>query len=924
MYNLRVRLVAVFFAVAGFGCQSRLSVSTSDKDGNPAGAGTKPSSLPSPDPTSAPVTVEPTQEPVTDVTPSPTPTPNPTISPSPTPSTTPVPSPDPTYEDPRNVGASIGRNGEIRLIWEPPFFGRMPAEYVIYRSLNSNVDKTATPLAVVSGNEYVDTSAVNGTTYYYAVVGRAASGEVSSGVTVAGMALAPAAARMSSLLFVNPAAAGGGDGSIGNPYNDIATAITDVDAGGTVVLLPGIFRISTSLAANKAITLRSQQGAYETVGGSTIRGPNSFETGSWTSSFPAVVASADDVEVVGLNFTQFYITVPDNNAAAVIHHGAAPTPIRNLLIHNNRFFKNRANVTSSMSFGAADRDGQTGWVVSSNYVTDMPSDGNGIVAHYWKNCLIKDNIVVNSAFAGIQTLGIRECEITRNLIVNATEYGIKVGCLSGTGNCENISVTKNILVGTKATGYFGSVRLSHFVLGTLTFSHNIIQNSLKSAAYFDGGGNLDGFTFNFKNNHFENSTAFGLLNTTSTGTIDATENWWGSAAGAGVGGDPDSETIAPGSATVNTNSHLTSRPNSRFPPGKVLVSVAVSPWTTKTRGESVLTATGTFSDASTMDVSAYATWVSSDSDTVTVSDIGSTKGRATALKTGTATISAIVDGKIGSTSVVVSAARIIAQNDGNSQGWRWADPSTGALSALVTPPTIGSRGVLTLPTGFLALNYGAAEKVKFFDYSGVASTTLQLTGYTYNTPHGGFLSKDNVIFISDMSGSPTIVRMHRLSDGVGLGSFTAEGAGAWFTYNVTELDDGRLIAGSSDGRIIAYNRSGATVTKIGDLATGLTNVYSLDYCPKQNRIIAVALTDQVWKCTTAGVCNLIYTYTDIGDILGVRRDINAGDCSMFVTVDNGRILKLAADGSVINGFANPFSMFGTGQTYGLDFEWPAP
>jgi hypothetical protein len=73
------------------------------------------------------------------------------------------------------------------------------------------------------------------------------------------------------------------------------------------------------------------------------------------------------------------------------------------------------------------------------------------------------------------------------------------------------------------------------------------------------------------------------------------------------------------------------------------------------------TATGTFSDGTTQDVTASATWTSSNAQVLSVSNAAETKGLASALATGTATVSASFSGiTSNSTAVTVTSSALVS------------------------------------------------------------------------------------------------------------------------------------------------------------------------------------------------------------------------------------------------------------------------
>jgi hypothetical protein len=66
------------------------------------------------------------------------------------------------------------------------------------------------------------------------------------------------------------------------------------------------------------------------------------------------------------------------------------------------------------------------------------------------------------------------------------------------------------------------------------------------------------------------------------------------------------------------------------------------------------TATGTFSDASTQDLTNVATWVSATMATATIDSAGAVRGLATTLAAGTTVISATRNGVTGMTTLTVT------------------------------------------------------------------------------------------------------------------------------------------------------------------------------------------------------------------------------------------------------------------------------
>jgi len=118
-----------------------------------------------------------------------------------------------------------------------------------------------------------------------------------------------------------------------------------------------------------------------------------------------------------------------------------------------------------------------------------------------------------------------------------------------------------------------------------------------------------------------------------------------------------------------------------------LVSIDVTPSNpTVARGLSKqFTATGTFTDNSTQDLTAQVTWSSSDSSVASISDSAGSKGLAAAGGTGSSTITASKGGVSGSTSLTVTAAvltsiEVTPPNPSVAKGLKQQFSATGVFS----------------------------------------------------------------------------------------------------------------------------------------------------------------------------------------------------------------------------------------------------
>jgi len=116
--------------------------------------------------------------------------------------------------------------------------------------------------------------------------------------------------------------------------------------------------------------------------------------------------------------------------------------------------------------------------------------------------------------------------------------------------------------------------------------------------------------------------------------------------------------LAAGSATISARVGSITGSTTVRVTTPTLLSIAVMPatWSPNVGGSEAFTATGTYSDRSTGDVTLSATWSSSNDDVVAVSNAAGQQGKATALAAGSAQIQAALEGVSGSAEVTVSSS----------------------------------------------------------------------------------------------------------------------------------------------------------------------------------------------------------------------------------------------------------------------------
>jgi len=209
-------------------------------------------------------------------------------------------------------------------------------------------------------------------------------------------------------------------------------------------------------------------------------------------------------------------------------------------------------------------------------------------------------------------------------------------------------------------------------------------------------------------------TATGTFSDGSTQPITSLVYWSSSAdAVASISNASGSEglatTLSAGVSTITASLTGVTGASVMTVTAKMLTSIAVSPVSPSiAKGTTQqFAATGTYSDASTADITAQVNWNSADTGVATVSNASGSHGFATGVNTGTSTITASMGTVSGSTVLTVSPATLIAITltpaggstaAGNPVPFTatgtYSDTSTQNITALVTwsssVPTVAS------------------------------------------------------------------------------------------------------------------------------------------------------------------------------------------------------------------------------------------
>ncbi len=341
----------------------------------------------------------------------------------------------------------------------------------------------------------------------------------------------------------------------------------------------------------------------------------------------------------------------------------------------------------------------------------------------------------------------------------------------------------------------------------------------------------------FSDNTTQNVTAGATWQSSAPGVLGVTTA--GGARGRGTG-------IAAGTATVTATFMGISGSTTAMVTNAIPMSISVRPAgiTLAVGARRQFTAQEIFSDGTSRDVTATATWQSLQPGIAGVSDAGGTRGLVTGVAAGTATIQATLAGLSGSVAVTVSPGMLTSiqvtpfnqtvavgasinflatglLSDGTSvdltatASWVSSDPTIAAVSNAA-----GTRGLVTaLAAGSVTITATSAgvSGSTMLTVSGAKVTAVQVTPFNPRLPAGfaqplaatalfsDGTSRDVTATATWTSGSPTVATVSDAAGSKGL--LTAVAAG---TSTISAAFSG--VTGSTTATVIAGTLSTLTIT----------------------------------------------------------------------------------------------------------------
>ncbi|HEY1416946.1 MAG TPA: Ig-like domain-containing protein, partial [Myxococcaceae bacterium] len=209
-------------------------------------------------------------------------------------------------------------------------------------------------------------------------------------------------------------------------------------------------------------------------------------------------------------------------------------------------------------------------------------------------------------------------------------------------------------------------------------------------------------------------TATGIFTDHTTQDLTTQVTWASSSTAAATisnaaGSQGLASTVAAGTTTISATKGSTTGSTLLTVTSATLQSIAVTPADPSIAKGTTrqLTATGTYSDASTVDLTDFVTWESKDETVATLSNAAGTRGLATAVDIGSTDVSATFGGKTGSTTLTVTAATLTSIA---------VTPARVSLPRGLTEPfvatgtfTDGSTQILTATVGWSSTDAAVAS-----------------------------------------------------------------------------------------------------------------------------------------------------------------------------------------------------------------------
>ena len=445
---------------------------------------------------------------------------------------------------PTNLSAIAG-NGQVSLSWTP---NPAATSYRIYRGTSSGNESSHAIATGVTTAGYTDTSATNGTTYYYTVDAVDATGNSQTG----NEASATPSSTLGAAYFVSTTGVDTNSGSISAPWATPQHAASTVGAGSTVYLESGSYKPFTVNVSGSATsgytTFTNYPGEAATIDGTlftgtgeaglvqitnenyiTISGLNIVNGSSSSGSFSpdGILVSGSDNHINIDNNTIHNIVTTDTDSYASAHGilvlgNSSSGDIDNITLNNNQVYSLQTGWSESVTLNGD----VTSFTVENNTIHDNNNIGLDLAGGYGvsplvdqaRNGEVNNNTIYNCSTysnpvythnyecAGLYFDGSTNITAERNT-VNNNDFGVQVSAENSGKVSSYITVRDNVIYSNAITGLgIGGFGTGNGGTSNCTFVNNTIYGD-------DTLGQYNGeilVRFHTTGNLFENNIVYAL------------------------------------------------------------------------------------------------------------------------------------------------------------------------------------------------------------------------------------------------------------------------------------------------------------------------------------------------------------------------------------------------------------------------------
>ena len=308
------------------------------------------------------------------------------------------------------------------------------------------------------------------------------------------------------ILFASVISVRGNTLNVPGDHATIQAAVTAAASGDTIDVGPGSYPESVTI--NKPLTLRGPN-----YGNSPNSGSRSAEA---TITGVVSISSALPGEFVieGFRF---------EGATPLLTNGV-PAPVHHDIVFRKNLVEGGSN---QIAVFTADPANTTNVTIDDNRFLGMVGNAMQLAANGAIEASITNNVIDGTGNAGINADALTNSNISGNIISNTAQQGIQIAGVS-----SNVAVLGNTFTNTNTSDGAdrGAIRIygSSFT-GPVSFTGNVI-NGGNTAFAVRNGEDISGKDIQFTGNTMTGVNVPFVYHG-GTGTLDATANFWGSAAG---------------------------------------------------------------------------------------------------------------------------------------------------------------------------------------------------------------------------------------------------------------------------------------------------------------------------------------------------------------------------------------------------------